>query len=138
MALKYTDTQRAAWVDVQMQRAEAETKLEDTVYVEPETLEKDSLEPQIAAKRKELEELFAKPTTDRDEYLKASNALQASLNTLLEQEQQRKDRNDVKVRTAQVAFETTIKTHEATITTLKGTERTMLGLAPKVDSGTKT
>lgn len=137
MALKYTQAQRDAWVDLQMQRSEAATKLEDAVYIEPITLEKTSLEPEIEIKRKELAELFAKPTTDRDAYIKAANTLQASLNTLLEQEQQRIDRNDVKVRAVQIAVDTTRTTHEATLETLKSLEKTMLGLA-KVDPGTKT
>jgi hypothetical protein len=123
MALTYTQAQRDEWVDLQMQKAAALDELDSTVYTEPADLEPAQNAAAIAQKRAELRKLFEDETLSRDEYVKLANAKQAELNTLLEQDQQREGRNEVKRRAAQAAFETARAAKEKEVDDLKTTER---------------
>lgn len=130
MATKFTQTQRDAWVDLQMQKAEIIETLEATVYTDPADLETESYADAIAAKEEEARILFEQPTTDREEYIRQADILKAQLNTLKEQEQQRVGRNEMKVRAAQAAHEATKAAHEASIIALRETEKTTIGFKP--------
>lgn len=123
MALKYTQTERDEWVDLQMQKAAALDELDATVYADPVDLEPATNDAAIAEKRADLRKLFEDETLSRDEYVRLANAKQAELNTLLEQDQQREGRNDVKRRAAQAAFETARAAKEAAVETLRAAEK---------------
>lgn len=123
MALTYTQAQRDEWVDLQMQKAAALDELDSTVYTEPADLEPAQNAAAIAQKRAELRKLFEDETLSRDEYVKLANAKQAELNTLLEQDQQREGRNDMKRAVAQATFETARAAKEAALESLKAIEK---------------
>jgi hypothetical protein len=130
MAQKFTDVQRAAWVDLQMQKAEILETIEATVYTDPEDLETESYADAIAAKEEEMRALFEAPTTDLEEYRRHADALKAELNTLREHEQQRQGRNEMKVAAAVTAHEATKTAHEASILALREEEKTAIGFKP--------
>lgn len=123
MALKYTQTQRDEWVDLQMQKAAALDELDATVYADPVDLEPATNDAAIAEKRADLRKLFEDETLSRDEYVKLANAKQAELNTLLEQDQQREDRNEMKRNAAKATFETARAAKEKVVADLKTTEK---------------
>jgi len=123
MALKYTQTQRDEWVDLQMQKAAALDELDETVYTDPKDLEPATNAAAIAEKRADLRKLFEDETLSRDEYVKLANAKQAELNTLLEQDQQREGRNEMKKAAAQATFEMARAAKEAAVETLRAAEK---------------
>lgn len=123
MALKYTRTQRDEWVDLQMQKAAALDELDETVYTDPKDLEPATNAAAIAEKRADLRKLFEDETLSRDEYVKLANAKQAELNTLLEQDQQREGRNEMKKAAAQATFEMARAAKEAAVETLRAAEK---------------
>jgi len=120
MALKYTQTQRDEWVDLQMQKAAALDELDETVYTDPKDLEPATNAAAIAEKRADLRKLFEDETLSRDEL---ANAKQAELNTLLEQDQQREGRNEMKKAAAQATFEMARAAKEAAVETLRAAEK---------------
>ena len=123
MALKYTQTQRDEWVDLQMQKAAALDELDATVYADPVDLEPATNDAAIAEKRADLRKLFEDETLSRDEYVRLANAKQAELNTLLEQDQQREGRNEMKTMAARATFEAVRATKAAVVESLKTTEK---------------
>lgn len=133
MALKFTQEQRDAWVDLQMQKAEIIEAQEANVYQEPDDLETESLAPDIEAKEEEMRALFDAPTTDIEEYRRQADILKAELNTLREQEQQRQGRNDMKIAAAIATHEAVKVAHAEAIAALRETERTTIGFKPPFD-----
>lgn len=136
MAQKFTTEQRAAWVDLQMQKAEILETIEATVYADPEDLETESFADAIVAKEEEARALFEAPTTDLEEYRRQADIIKADLNTLKEQEQQRQGRNEMKVQAAVSAHEATKAAHEESITALREEEKATIGFKPPYDERT--
>ena len=133
MALKFSQAQRDAWVDLQMQKAEIIEAQEANVYQEPDDLETESYADAIAAKEEEARALFEAPTTDLEEYRRQADILKAQLNTLKEREQQREGRNEMKISAAIATHEAVKVAHAEAIAALRETERTTIGFKPPFD-----